>query len=309
MPGGASRLRGHAPTPARSRGSRLLRHRPGQRLPPPPRSASRRSPAPRERNVVQIADPALPPKSRPSDRRQIRRNLEAGYELDARPRRRDERRSSAPASSTSTSRRCAAPAPPSTTSSAPPTSTASSRPSAPGSPSPPPPSGELAAASIAAVSDGFLHYYLSGSADSHLRDSPMKNVVAAWSSTPPSWRCRSTSAAASRPATRSRSSSAASPTASSPGAPRRSSATAPPTSASRRPRRRRLLPRLPRVLETSASACGSAGVGPVKGKRSRRLAAVLAPGLLAEGADRVERDRALVFGQPSRLVQVVAATS
>ena len=28
-------------------------------------------------------------------------------------------------------------------------------------------------------SDGFLHYYLSGSADSHLRDSPMKNVVAA----------------------------------------------------------------------------------------------------------------------------------
>ena len=40
------------------------------------------------------------------------------------------------------------------------------------------PDGELAAASIAAVSDGFLHYYLSGSADSHLRDSPMKNVVA-----------------------------------------------------------------------------------------------------------------------------------
>ena len=40
------------------------------------------------------------------------------------------------------------------------------------------PGGEIAAASIAAVSDGFLHYYLSGSADSHLRDSPMKNVVA-----------------------------------------------------------------------------------------------------------------------------------
>ena len=40
------------------------------------------------------------------------------------------------------------------------------------------PDGELAAASIAAVSDGYLHYYLSGSADSHLRDSPMKNVVA-----------------------------------------------------------------------------------------------------------------------------------
>ena len=40
------------------------------------------------------------------------------------------------------------------------------------------PDGDLAAASLAAVSDGFLHYYLSGSADSHLRDSPMKNVVA-----------------------------------------------------------------------------------------------------------------------------------
>src|SRR4029077_17756599 len=33
------------------------------------------------RNVVQIADPALAPKSRPSDRRQVRRNVEAGYEL------------------------------------------------------------------------------------------------------------------------------------------------------------------------------------------------------------------------------------
>ena len=41
------------------------------------------------------------------------------------------------------------------------------------------PEGKVAAASIAARSDGFLHYYLSGSADSHLRDSPMKNVVAA----------------------------------------------------------------------------------------------------------------------------------
>jgi hypothetical protein len=39
------------------------------------------------------------------------------------------------------------------------------------------PEGELAAASIAAVSDGYLHYYLSGSADPRLGDSPMKNVV------------------------------------------------------------------------------------------------------------------------------------
>jgi hypothetical protein len=40
------------------------------------------------------------------------------------------------------------------------------------------PDGALAAASLAAVSDGHLHYYLSGSADSHLADSPMKNVLA-----------------------------------------------------------------------------------------------------------------------------------
>ncbi len=41
------------------------------------------------------------------------------------------------------------------------------------------PGGDVAAASIAVRSDGFLHYYLSGSADAHLRASPMKNVVAA----------------------------------------------------------------------------------------------------------------------------------
>jgi hypothetical protein len=129
-----------------------------------------------ERNVVQIADPALAPKSRPSDRRQVRRNLEAGYELTL-----------VPGAETTPAQRAGfldayeqtmrrtdaaehyffgleyfdrvleadrtwlvlATAP----------------------------TGELAAASIAAVSDGYLHYYLSGSADSHLRDSPMKNVV------------------------------------------------------------------------------------------------------------------------------------
>src|ERR1044072_8174710 len=51
------------------------------------------------------------------------------------------------------------------------------------------PGGEIAAASVAARSDGFLHYYLSGRAaphsspggraDAQLRNSPMKNVVAA----------------------------------------------------------------------------------------------------------------------------------
>jgi hypothetical protein len=41
------------------------------------------------------------------------------------------------------------------------------------------PGGELAAASIAVQSDGMFHYYLSGTADEHLRGSPMKSIVAA----------------------------------------------------------------------------------------------------------------------------------
>jgi hypothetical protein len=128
------------------------------------------------RNVVQIADPASKPKSRPSDRRQIRRNLEAGYTVDL-----------VPGADTTAAQRAAfldlyeqtmrrtkaadhyffgaayfdrllpsertwlAIAVDS--------------------------EGAPAAASIACVSDGYLHYYLSGSADSHLADSPMKNVL------------------------------------------------------------------------------------------------------------------------------------
>jgi len=130
-----------------------------------------------ERNVVQIADPELPPKSRPSDRRQVRRNLEAGYvpELVPGPKTTADQRAAFLAAYEQTMRRAAAAdhyffaaayfdrileadrtwlA----------LATA--------------PDGEVAAASIAAVSDGYLHYYLSGSTDPHLRDSPMKNVVA-----------------------------------------------------------------------------------------------------------------------------------
>jgi Acetyltransferase (GNAT) domain len=132
---------------------------------------------PSERNVVQLADPELPPKSRPSDRRQVRRNLEAGYELDLVPgdATTPEQRAGFLDVYEQTMRRTAAAehyffgadyfdlvlrAP----------RTWLALATAPG--------GTLAAASIAAVSDGCLHYYLSGSADSHLRDSPMKNVVA-----------------------------------------------------------------------------------------------------------------------------------
>jgi hypothetical protein len=130
-----------------------------------------------ERNVVQIADPALAPKSRPSDRRQVRRNLEAGYELALTP-----GAESTPAQRAGfldlyeqTMRRTEAAghyffgaAYFDRILAAGRTWLALAR--APG--------GELAAASIAVVSDGYLHYYLSGSADSHLRDSPMKNILA-----------------------------------------------------------------------------------------------------------------------------------
>ncbi len=130
-----------------------------------------------ERNVVQIHDPALKAKKRPSDRRQVRRNVEAGYAVEL-----------IPATETSAGQRAAfldlyeqtmrraraadhyffgaayfdeilgserawlALATD--------------------------PEGAPAAASIACVSDGYLHYYLSGSADSRLGDSPMKNVLA-----------------------------------------------------------------------------------------------------------------------------------
>jgi Acetyltransferase (GNAT) domain len=130
-----------------------------------------------ERNIVQIADPALPPKSRPSDRRQIRRNLEAGFELTLLP-----GPETTPAQRAGfldlyeqTMRRAAAGdryffGAPYFDRVLAADRTWLALATAPG--------GELAAASIAAVSDGYLHYYLSGSADSHLRDSPMKNVVA-----------------------------------------------------------------------------------------------------------------------------------
>jgi Acetyltransferase (GNAT) domain len=129
-----------------------------------------------ERNVVQIADPALPPKSRPSDRRQVRRNLEAGYELELIPGAETtlQQRAAFLEAYEQTMRR---------------TGAADhyffgatyfdrileadrtwlALASAPG--------GEVTAASIATVSDGYLHYYLSGSLDTHLRDAPMKNVV------------------------------------------------------------------------------------------------------------------------------------
>jgi hypothetical protein len=130
-----------------------------------------------ERNVVQIADPSLPLKSRGSDRNQINKNRRNGYEvrLVPGPETSPEDRAGFLAAYEQTMRRAGAAdhyffgatyfdrileAP----------HTWLALAIAPG--------GDVAAASIAAKSDGYLHYYLSGSADSHLRDSPMKNVVA-----------------------------------------------------------------------------------------------------------------------------------
>ncbi|MGN6254878.1 MAG: GNAT family N-acetyltransferase [Solirubrobacterales bacterium] len=118
----------------------------------------------------------MPTKSRPTDRRQVRRNLEAGHELELVPgvETTPEQRAGFVDVYEQTMRR---------------TGAAEryffGRPYfdrileadrawlalAHG------PGGELAAASIAVVSDGYLHYYLSGSADAHLRAAPMKNVV------------------------------------------------------------------------------------------------------------------------------------
>jgi Acetyltransferase (GNAT) domain len=145
----------------------FLRHRLG---PPPLAGAT-------GRNVVQIADPALAPKSRPSDRRQVRKNLEAGYELALVPGPETvaAQRAGFAAVYEQTMRRTGAAdhyffAPPYFDRVLEAEGTWLALATAPG--------GELAAASLAAVSDGFLHYYLSGSADSHVRESPMKNVVA-----------------------------------------------------------------------------------------------------------------------------------
>ncbi|MGN6274583.1 MAG: GNAT family N-acetyltransferase [Solirubrobacterales bacterium] len=129
-----------------------------------------------ERNVVQIADPSLPPKSRPSDRRQVRRNLEAGYKLELvpGPETSAEQRAGFLDVYEQTMRRTGAAdhylfgaAYFERVLEALRTWLALAY----------DPEGSIAAASIAAVSDGYLHYYLSGSADSHLREAPMKNVV------------------------------------------------------------------------------------------------------------------------------------
>lgn len=128
------------------------------------------------RNICLLSDPALPRKSRASDRQQIRKNLKRGCEVEITPgpETNAEQRAGFFAAYTETMTRTDAAeryffsekyfnlilsaggtwlfllrAP----------------------------ENEVAAASIAALSDGLLHYYLSGTADAHLKGAPMKNVV------------------------------------------------------------------------------------------------------------------------------------
>ena len=131
-----------------------------------------------ERNVVQIADPALPLKSRSSDRNQINKNRRNGYEvrLVPGPKTNPKDRAGFLAAYEQTMRRAGAAERYFFGAEYFDTILRSSRTWLALAITP---NGEAAAASIAAHSDGYLHYYLSGSADSHLRDSPMKNVVAA----------------------------------------------------------------------------------------------------------------------------------
>lgn len=128
------------------------------------------------RNLCFISDPSLPRKSRMSDRQQIRKNVKRGYTLETVPGPASDpaQRAGFFAAYTETMRRAGA----------------AERYLFPGEyfdrilsaestwlMLARDAEGRIAAGSIAARSDGMLHYYLSGTADSHLKDSPMKNVV------------------------------------------------------------------------------------------------------------------------------------
>lgn len=129
-----------------------------------------------ERSIVLVSDPALPRKSRMSDRQQIRKNEVAGYTAE-----------SLPGPATSADDRAGFHSVYSATMRA---VDAADRYRFEagyfellfGSPRSLlfrvlDPEGDLAAAAIAVLSDGFLHYYLSGTADAHRRRAPSKNLI------------------------------------------------------------------------------------------------------------------------------------
>ncbi len=133
---------------------------------------------PTERSIVLLSDPELPRKSRMSDRQQIRKNEAAGYAVERTPgpEASDDELAGFLSVYTETMR----------------VVEASDRyffdvsyfrallafprswlVTVRG------PGGDVAAAALTAISDGFLHYYLSGTADSHRRRAPSKNLIVA----------------------------------------------------------------------------------------------------------------------------------
>jgi hypothetical protein len=135
---------------------------------------------PTERGSLLIADPSGPPKSRMSDRQQIRRNLRDGFEAASTPGPEVSAQERAGFESAYRDTMVRA--------------EANERYMFSGDYfsalldekatwlfSVTAPGGEYAAGSIAALSDECLHYFLSGTADEHLRASPMKNIVAVMS--------------------------------------------------------------------------------------------------------------------------------
>jgi len=129
-----------------------------------------------ERNVVQIADPELERKSRASDRQQIRRNEREGYRVEIVPglEAGEAERAGFLQAYTQTMERTGAAERYfygadyfDALLSSPRTALYLVR----------APDGAVAAGSLVVESDGMLHYYLSGTATPHLRDSPMKSLV------------------------------------------------------------------------------------------------------------------------------------
>lgn len=131
-----------------------------------------------ERSLVQVSDPELPRKSRMSDRQQIRKNEAAGYTIASTPGTETDAgaRAGFHAVYTETMQTVAAgdryffdPVYFDRLFASPLSSLFEVR----------GPEGDLAAAAIAVRSDGFLHYYLSGTADAHRRRAPSKNLIVA----------------------------------------------------------------------------------------------------------------------------------
>ena len=131
-----------------------------------------------DRSIVLVSDPELKRKSRMSDRQQIRKNEAAGYEISRTPGPEcdAERRAAFHAVYMETMDHLAAsdryrfePAYFDLLFDSPRTDlfivTG--------------PEGDTAAAAITAISDGFLHYYLSGTADAHRKGAPSKNMIVA----------------------------------------------------------------------------------------------------------------------------------